>query len=402
MLSKMARIEFESLEFEDNNDFVRVFFLESYYFDIKKDDLEKIGKFSIEKNAIVFDCSEKRANNKFNLILNESFNHLINEITEKKTIYIHRNSGIPLIGCLYFGIVDKGSQMIEIKPLTGCDINCIFCSVNEGLSSKKSYDFVVEKDYIIEELKKLMKIKEEPIDIFINPHGEPLLYKDLKGLIKDIRTIKNIRDISIITNCNQLTKEYADELINAGLTQINISVNSLDEKNARKYAGTKNYDISKIVQVIKYLNKKIKVILSPVFMGGLNEKDINGLIGFAKENSIEIMIQNFQKNKRGRNPAKEVHWNKFFDILKSLEEKHDIKLINKEFEIKKTKELDMPFKKNEQIKAVIKSYGRTENERIAVSKERSIVVMNSKEHIGKEIKIEITKANHNIFIGKKI
>ena len=73
---------------------------------------------------------------------------LKNKLNGNNTLYIHKNSGIPLIGSLSFGIIDRGSNMLEIKPLTSCNADCIFCSVDEGPSSKKIRDIVVEKDYL--------------------------------------------------------------------------------------------------------------------------------------------------------------------------------------------------------------------------------------------------------------
>jgi len=31
-------------------------------------------------------------------------------------IYISRESDIPLVGCLYFGVVDRGSNLLQIRP----------------------------------------------------------------------------------------------------------------------------------------------------------------------------------------------------------------------------------------------------------------------------------------------
>jgi len=63
---------------------------------------------------------------------------------------------IPLIGLNYFGIVDRNTSLIEVKPSTICNFNCIYCSIDAGLSSKKPVEFVIEKDFLIEELEKLV------------------------------------------------------------------------------------------------------------------------------------------------------------------------------------------------------------------------------------------------------
>ncbi len=166
----MTKLSFEDLTFKEEKDKIRVNFLKLYYFYLNKKDLKKISNFIVEKNSITFkDVSEKKVRNKFNLLLQKGFNNLRNSLNIKKTIYIHKNSGIPLIGTLYFGIIDKGSNMIELRPNTGCNLNCIFCSVDEGISSRRLIDYVVEKKYLIEELKRLLSLSKKKV-IFILIH----------------------------------------------------------------------------------------------------------------------------------------------------------------------------------------------------------------------------------------
>ena len=136
-------------------------------------------------------------------------------------------------------------------------------------------------------------------------------------------------------------------------------------------------------------------------MPDINDKEIDYLIKFAKSVKADTLIQKFLYNIKGRNPVKEESWESFYDRLKELEKKHDVKLI-KASSIIKTKELLMPFKKGDIIKAKIVCEGRYFNERIAVSKERVITVISCLENINKEVKIRILKSNHNIFIAEKI
>ena len=153
----MAVLAFENFTFEEFPDNVRFWFLKHFYFDIPKSDIESISDFNIsddKEHIEFFDISEKSAENKLFRFIEFGLNNLYNSInnSNNKTIYVHRDSGIPLIGSRIFGIVDRGSNMLEVKPMTSCNINCIFCSVDEGISSKKVVDFVVEKDYLVSEI----------------------------------------------------------------------------------------------------------------------------------------------------------------------------------------------------------------------------------------------------------
>jgi uncharacterized protein len=401
----MTKLSFETLKFYDKGEYIRVNFLRNYELRLNKVDLERIGPVSVDEkevNSINFeDVSESKAEKKFMFLLTNGFKDLINIYTNKKTTYIHRNSGIPLIGTRFIGIHDRGSTLLEIKPLTGCNANCVFCSVDEGKDSKKSYDFVVEKDYLVEETAKLLKFKgKEGIHIYINPHGEPLLYYDIVELIRDLKKIEFVDEITIITNGMLLTKELIDELAKAGLSTLNISISGYEIDKAKELMSTKAYDIDKIKEILKYAKDKIKVIITPVWIDGLNDKEIEKLIQFAKEDGLEIQIQKFCYNKGGRNPSKGIEWDDFFEKLKVLEEKYKIKLIQDTFKLDKTKEYSCPFKKDEVIKAEVISFGRYKTEKIAVAEGRCILVQDCFKN-GK-IKLKISHIKDNIIIGKAV
>ncbi len=396
----MPKITFQDLTFKKKADKVRVNFLKLYYFYLDKKELAKISDFIIAKNSITFKgISEKKARNKFNFLLTKGFNNLKNSLTNRKTIYIHKNSQIPLIGTLYFGIIDKGSNMLELRPNTGCNINCIFCSVDEGKNSKRLVDYVVEKDYLVEELKKVVEFKDSKVDVYINPQGEPLLYADIVDLVKDISKIKNVNIISIITNATLLTKVLLDDLIKAGLNQINISINAFKEDLAKKIAGTNNYNLKHVLEITEYASKRINTIIAPVLLDNVNEKDIGLLVKFAKNIKAEILIQNFLYNKKGRNPVKQISWDRFYRVLKDLEKKYNIKLIIK-CPIARTKQLPLPFKKGDIIKAKIILQGRNKNEKLAVANDRVILIPNCTK--SGYVKVKIKHSKNNIFVGELV
>ena len=396
----MAKIKFKDLTFEEFNNKVRVFFLDNYYFDIEKKELSNIGKFKINKKSIEFNVSENKARKKFTFLINKGFENLKNKLNNKKTIYLHQNMNIPLIGLNYFGIVDRNTSLIEVKPLTGCNFNCIYCSIDEGLNSKKQTDFIIEKDFLVQELKKLIKTKNcNQLEIYINPHGEPLLYKPLIELVKDISKIKEVKTISISTNSLLLSKAKADALIKAGLNKFNLSINAIDEKIAKKMAGI-NYNPNKIIEISKYIaSKKVKLFIAPVWLPNFNDNEIPKIIEFAKKIDAKICIQNFLNYRFGRNPCKSLPFEKFFEKMKNLEKKHDVKLIvdASDFKVINTNKLEKPFKKNNLIEAKILFNGRLKNEKIAVAKNRLISIPNCYK-TGK-VKLKIVRSKHNIFVG---
>ncbi|MEK6853649.1 MAG: radical SAM protein [Nanoarchaeota archaeon] len=403
----MAKLQYSTLSFLEKEGNLQVTLLRLFYTAIPKEEVEKIAPFSIlETNSIEFaKISEEKAETKFSFLLAKYFAGLKNRLTGNPATYIHRNSGIPLIGNVAFGIVYRNSSIIEIKPITSCNLNCVYCSISEGLSSKK-HDFVVEKDYLAEELQKVIDFVAEPIEVHIGVQGEPFLYADIEALFADLQAMKNVQTISIDTNGTLLSKEIIDRISKYTKLQLNLSLDAVDEEKAKLIAGTKSYNVNQIKEVIAYASKKLKVIVAPVLTQGYNQEEMEKIIRFI--GSLEVQpilgIQNFLKYKTGRIPAEEISWEKFYSLLENWEKRYKIKLkLSKEdFHIRKTKELPKPFEEGEVITAVLKCPDRFPNTSIAAAKGRNISVPGCPFRQEKKVRLSIVRDKHNIFVGRAI
>ncbi len=383
---------------------IKVIFLKNFYFLLDKKDLEKIGPVVIQGHEVIFEgISGKEARRKLGVLLAQGFNDLRTIFSEHKAIYIHQNSGIPLFGTLYFGIVDRGTNILEVKPITGCNIDCVFCSVGEGKHSNKLVDYVVEKDYLLQKFSELIDYKElkpeEKLDVYINTHGEPLLYGDMIGLVRGLKESEAVRMISIITNGLLLSKKLVDELAEAGLDQLNVSVNSMEPEKAKELAGSKTYDINKIKETLTYAAKKLDVVIAPVYIKGVNDDQMDDIIEFSKKIGASVGIQNYLAHKRGKKIAKELSWNRFFAELEVLEKRHGIKLKLEPHKIFATKQLEKPFVKGDVIKAELVCPGRIKGEKLGVAKGRVISILGCETN-ARMLKTEIIRDKDGIYVGK--
>ena len=405
----MAELVFKDLSFEKDKGKIKVNFLKIFYFYLDDGSLRKIGNYQITKNSIIFDnLSENNARKKFEFLLFGAFKSLKNRLNNKTTYYIHQSSGIPLIGTNYFGLVDRGSNIIEVKPLTSCNISCIFCSVDEGPTSKRKVDFVIEKDYLVQELRKIVEFKNsDNIDAHINAQGEPTLYSDMVELVRDIMSIKGVKTSSIDTNGLLLTKQYVDELAEAGLTRINLSLHALDTKKATQLAGHP-YNLNKVLEIARYIPKtKMDMIIVPVWLPGYNDEELPKLAKFAQEigagkHCPPIGIQSFMNYRFGRNPIEEVSLEVFYKKMQELEKEYNVKLIfdKTAFNVEDLPELPKPFRKGQMVEAEIVLPGRIGSEKLAVAKGRLISVPDCYKEIGTRVKLRIRRTKHNIFLGE--
>ena len=408
----MTVLSYKDLSFEKENDKIKVNFLRMFYTYLDGNSLKKISTFEINKNSIFFkNIAEHKAKKKMEFLLQNSFRNLKNRLNNKPTVYIHQFSGIPLIGTNYFGLIDRGTNIIEVKPITSCNISCIFCSVDEGPYSRRKADFVVEKDYLVDEFRKIVEFKTQllpniNIDAHINAQGEPMLYGQMVELVRDIMSIKGVKRSSIDTNGTLLSKQIVDELADAGLSRINLSLNALDPEKARKLAGYP-YNLNKVLEMARYIPTKMDLIIAPVWAPGYNDQELVKLAKLAEEigagkNCPAIGVQNLLNYRFGRNPVKGVAMENFYKRMRELEQNHGIKLIfdKSAFDIEELPELPKPFKKSQIIEAEIALPGRIGNEKLAVAKNRLISVPNCYKEEGSKVKLRIKRTKHNIFLGE--
>ena len=401
----MATLTFQTLRFSDHKDGLHVTFMKYYAFILSHDALAKIGAWRATENTITFvDVPEKRLKHKFYVLLEEGFKNLEGTLTRKKTFYIHQNSGIPLLGTRFIGIQDRGTNFLEIKPVTGCTMGCTFCSVDEGIGSKKSYDFIVEREYLVNETRKLLEYKNcDNIHIYINVHGEPLLYAEIVQLVEDLKKLPGVKEITIITTAALVTKEMIDDLAVAGLTELNVSISADDVAAAKQVMGNPAYSIANVKKIVTYAAKKLHVTIAPVWMEGVNDAEMEKIISFGEEINCPVRIQKFCHNKFGRNPVEEISWDEFFKKIEALEKKTGVKLKEEteKYTLEETKEYPVPFKRREIVEAEIVSAGRYFHEKLCVARERLISVPMCKTQSGK-VKLRILKTTHNIIVAEEV
>jgi len=322
-------------------------------------------------------------------------------------IKINKESGIPLIGTIAFGIIDRGSNLIQIRPTTICNLNCIFCSTNAGNKSKfHQVAYEVDVDYLLEWIKEIVNYKGQGVEANIDSVGEALCYKDIIKLIKGIKEIKGIERISMQSNGLLLTKENIRELEEAGLNRINLSLHSLDDEKNKFLTNCENYNTKHVLEVAELINKsKIELLLAPVFIPK-NGEDIEEIIELSKKLNCKIGIQKYEIHKYGRKlrNVKEMTFWKFYKKLDEWERKFNVKLKlgPYDFNIKRTKRIPKVFNKNEIINVEIRIPGWIKNELIGVSKNRCITIINSNAKINQKIKVKIIDDKNEIYIAKSL
>jgi len=117
--------------------------------------------------------------------------------------------------------------------------------------------------------------------------GEPLVRKQLPELIGTLGNLSGIRELAMTTNGSQLAR-YAHSLRFAGITSINISLDSLRAERFRSI--TRNGNLQSVLAGIyaARLAGFERIRLNCVLMRGVNDDEVTDLVHYAVEHDLDI------------------------------------------------------------------------------------------------------------------
>jgi cyclic pyranopterin phosphate synthase len=122
--------------------------------------------------------------------------------------------------------------------------------------------------------------------------GEPLVRSQLHKLVRMIRAVDGINDIAITTNAI-LLEDQAQQLKDAGLDRLNISLDTLDPQQFEKIARRKGLE-----KVLRGIAKAKEVgfqdiRLNTVALSGITESEIVPLASFARQQNLTLRFIEF-------------------------------------------------------------------------------------------------------------
>ncbi len=323
-------------------------------------------------------------------------------------VKVGADSNIPLFGLDFLGILDRGTNVLEVKLSTICNLRCRYCFVSSG---DYETNFEADPHYALEWIKRAIDIKNgSDMEIHIACYGESLLYPSLIPLIEQLKKMKEITTISVQTNGLLLNKDIIEKLDKAGCTRLNISLNSLEEEECSELCGVEKYNLSHLLKMFDLvLESNMELLIAPVWFFGVNDKGIEDIIHLVKKYEekgykwpkIRLGIQNYLTYKTGRKIKKAIprEFVYFYKRLKDYEKKYDLKLKlgPNDFNIKKLTPIIPPVKENDTISVIIRREARYSDEFIGVLEESpdwAIKILSKKSlHEGDRVQALIIRGN---------
>lgn len=159
---------------------------------------------------------------------------------------------------------------LRVSVTDRCNYRCPYCMPLEVYGEK--YEFLKRNEILsFEEIERLVRlfVKLGVKKVRITG-GEPLVRKDLESLISRINSIDSELDIALTTN-GYLLAEKVQNLKDAGLSRLTVSLDSLDEVTYKKMNG-KGFGPDKVLNGIK---RAEQIGFSPVKINVVVQKGYN-------------------------------------------------------------------------------------------------------------------------------
>lgn len=184
---------------------------------------------------------------------------------------------------------------LRISVTDRCNLRCVYCMPPQGIPLS-SHDTIMRYEEILE----VVKIAaEQGITAIRLTGGEPLARMGITELVRMIASVPGIHDISMTTN-GLLLERFAQELKEAGLKRINISLDTLKPDRFSRITRGGSFE-----QVWRGILAAEKAGLNPiklntVVMRGVNDDELSDLASLTLEHPwhvrfIEMMPVNNQE-----------------------------------------------------------------------------------------------------------
>ncbi|PLX94180.1 MAG: GTP 3',8-cyclase MoaA [Desulfuromonas sp.] len=175
-------------------------------------------------------------------------------------------------------LVDPYQRTINYLRLSitdRCNLRCCYCQPHDP--APKRNRLLTDKE-IVFLAKQAIALGVEKIRV---TGGEPLVRPGVIALLNDLRALDGLKHLVLTTNGVLLTR-HADELVSAGLSRINVSIDSLRQN--RFYEITRGGSLVDWWRGVDAAEKAgLAVKLNVVVMAGVNDDEVVDFVRFGSQ-----------------------------------------------------------------------------------------------------------------------
>nr|WP_078484892.1 GTP 3',8-cyclase MoaA [Candidatus Reidiella endopervernicosa] len=173
-------------------------------------------------------------------------------------------------------------EYLRLSVTDRCDLRCFYCMPKGFDDYQESVDSLT-----FDEIERVVAaFGELGVKRIRLTGGEPLVRKDVTQLAGRLAKLNGIEDLSLSTNATRLSK-HADELHNAGVSRINVSLDTLDPHRFREITGGK---LEKVINGLMAAKEAgfFPIKINMVAMKGVNDDEFEQMVEFCIEHDFTL------------------------------------------------------------------------------------------------------------------
>jgi cyclic pyranopterin phosphate synthase len=158
---------------------------------------------------------------------------------------------------------------LRVSVTDRCNLRCIYCVPRDSIPRLLHTEILT-----YEEILRVIRVGARMgITKIRVTGGEPLVRKGITGFLSRVTQVPGIRDTSLTTN-GVLLEDFAEDIRSAGISRINVSLDSMERSRFRQITGK-----DRLRQVWKGLEKALSLGFDPiklnvVALSGLNDDEL--------------------------------------------------------------------------------------------------------------------------------
>ncbi|MDY5050758.1 MAG: GTP 3',8-cyclase MoaA [Candidatus Mucispirillum faecigallinarum] len=156
-------------------------------------------------------------------------------------------------------------RYLRISVTDRCNFRCKYCMPNNNFEMMECADILRYEDILF--------ASEVFASLGVNririTGGEPLVRKDLCQFLDKLTKINNIQEVMLTTNGSLLNK-YAQDLYEAGVKRLNISLDSLNHERNKYITG-----VDKTEDILAGIKKAAEIGFKPIKVNSVIIRDFN-------------------------------------------------------------------------------------------------------------------------------
>ena len=178
-------------------------------------------------------------------------------------------------------------RTLRISLTDHCNFRCVYCMPPEGLPTLDRSQYLTTAE-IARFVGAAARLGVERVRL---TGGEPLLRRDVVDIVRAIKRVDGVGELSITTNASLLDR-FVDPLRDAGLDRINISLDSLDPKRFADIVRSDRFHRVR-ANIDLAIRRGFPVKINVVILSGMPDAEIFEFVDLAVAHDVDVRFLEF-------------------------------------------------------------------------------------------------------------